>query len=107
MNYAQKKCIEKSLEMRVTKFQEQPKVLSVKTPWWRVVPSATYSCSAILDIKGEKTPITFVAERVGAFDGVKEAIKGEYNEDWEVNLGFWGWIGDDYHIKNIQIEANK
>lgn len=108
MHYAHKQCIEKALEMRVVKFQEQPKVVSVKVPWWDPIPPPpTYSCSAVLEINGKQTPITFDAERVGSFEGVSDVIKGENNEDWEANLGFWGWIGDDYHIKNIQMTVNK
>ena len=31
-------------------------------------------------------------------------INAELNNDWVENLGFWGWIGDDYHIRDVEVK---
>ena len=72
-------------------------VVSADVPWWKVLDhDVDYPCSATLKIGTKDVPVSFVAKRVT----LSNAMKG--GDDWEVNFGIWGWIGEDYHIANIK-----
>lgn len=72
-------------------------VVSADVPWWKVLDhDVDYPCSATLKIGEKDVPVSFVAKRVT----LSNAMKG--GDDWEVNFGIWGWIGEDYHIANIK-----
>lgn len=70
-------------------------IKSAEIPWWRAFNlNDDYPCSATLKIGSKEVPVSFVAKEVTLNDVLRD--------DWEVNFGIWGWIGDDYRIMDIK-----
>ena len=86
------KCIECALDMQCKKsYQGYQLVESVDVPWWNPVNTDGYDCSAKIMFAGGSKDIGFTAR-----------VTDLAADDWDVNLGFWGWIGDDYRIMNVK-----
>ena len=105
------KCVEAALEMRCKNVAGYQKVESVDVPWWNPFNSNGYDCSAKIAFSGGVKDVGFTAKKVRAIDLIMDVVelsdtrfrrKHHAVEDWDVNLGFWGWIGDDYIIMNIK-----
>ena len=95
-------------------------VVSIDVPMWNRFGSNKYDCSALIKTyQSDKiVNITFTARRVSGAEVLLDPviIKGDLNDakqkgigyfsndDWDVNWGFWGWIGDDYHIFNVEMK---
>ena len=90
------KCVEAALEMRCKNIAGYQKVESVDVPWWNPFNSNGYACSAKVAFSGGVKDVGFTAKRVRITD-----LAGD---DWDVNLGFWGWIGDDYRIIDVKAQ---
>ena len=89
------KCVEGALDMQCKKsYQGYQRVQSVDVPWWNPVNTDGYDCSAKVAFSGGIKDIGFTAKKARVTDLAAE--------DWDVNLGFWGWIGDDYRIMNVK-----
>lgn len=89
------KCVEGALDMQCRKnYQGYQRAESVEVPWWNPIPGAEYACSAKLVFNGGETDVSFTAKEARLSDLAAD--------DWDVNLGFWGWLGDDYRIMNVQ-----
>ncbi len=88
------KCVEGALEMHCKKNNQ--KVESVEVPWWNPLNDEGYACSAKVSANGKVADIAFTAKRLTLTDIAND------KDDWELNLGFWGWIGDDYRIFNVK-----
>lgn len=89
------KCVESALEMHCKKsYQGFQKVEAVEVPWWNPFNDDGYACSAKVVLGEKVADVAFTAKRATLSDFAKE--------DWEVDLGFWGWIGDDYRIINVK-----
>lgn len=89
------KCVEEALDMQFKKhYQGYQQVESVDVPWWIPFSNNGYECSAKVAFAGGTTDISFTAKRAHLHEVAED--------DWEVNLGFWGWLGDDYRIMNIK-----
>lgn len=133
-SYAHVKNVEKSLAMycqshHLPGYRE---IVSVDVPRWNMFAfgDATYPCSAKLKIarngqSDEIVDVTFMARPVSSIDVVKDvtvAVKAtdalakgkidvdtankmlDKSDDWDVNMGFWGWLGDDYHILDVKMK---
>lgn len=101
------KCVEGALEMRCKNLQGFTKVVSIDVPWWNPLSESDgYNCTAKLAFAQSEKDVEFVAKRVrivGALEDVAKAYSGQdVADDWEVNMGFWGWIGDDYRIQGLK-----
>lgn len=97
-------------------------IVSIDVPMWNRwrFGSSKYDCSAkIKTCQSDKiVNVTFTARRVsgtevlldpviikGDLNAAKQKGQGYFsNDDWDVNWGFWGWIGDDYHIFNVEMK---
>lgn len=123
-HYAHVKCVEKALEMQCKKINGFKSIKSVDVPWLTL--SREYQCSASLEFSSEVKDVVFFAKRVDAVELMKDAStvasaakalssgslteiekateKMEAADDWDVNLGFWGWVGDDYRIKDLRLK---
>ena len=89
------KCVEGALDMLCKKsYQGYQRVESVNVPWWNPVNIDGYNCSAKVTFSDGVKDIDFTAK--------KARITDVAADDWDVNLGFWGWIGDDYRVMNIK-----
>ena len=75
-------------------YQGYQRVESLDVPWWNPVNTDGYACSAKVVFSVGGKDIHFTAK--------KARITDIANDDWEVNLGFWGWIGDDYRIFGVK-----
>jgi len=87
---------------------------------WNRFGSNKYDCSAKIKTyqSGKIVNITFTARRVSGtevlldpviikddLNAAKQKGLGYFsNDDWDVNWGIWGWIGDDYHIFNVEMK---
>ena len=105
------KCVEAALEMRCKNVAGYQEVESVDVPWWNPFNSDGYDCSAKIAFSGGVKDVGFTAKKVRAMDLIMDVVelsdtrlrrKHHVAEDWDVNLGCWGWIGDDYIIMNIK-----
>ena len=106
-------------------------IVSVDVPRWDMLAfgSAKYMCSAKVKVARdgqaeEIIDMTFMARRVSDVEAIVEAADtvgaihisedvrnarkkeglGFSSDNWDVNMGFWGWIGDDYHIWDVKIK---
>ena len=95
-------------------------IVSIDVPMWNRFGSNKYDCSAKIKTyqSGKIVNITFTARRVSGTEVLLDPviIKGDLNaakqkglgyfsnDDWDVNWGIWGWIGDDYHIFNVEMK---
>jgi hypothetical protein len=96
-HFAHVKCVEGSLELYFkNKYKDFKQIESVDVSWWNPFGSERYACTAkVLTASGSRD-ISFEATRATMADVMKD--------DWEVNMGFWGWLGDDYRIMNIKVK---
>ena len=89
------KCVEAALDMHCkNSYQGFQKVEAAEVPWWNPFNEGGYACSAKVSLNGKVIDVAFTAKRATLSDVAKD--------DWEVNLGFWGWIGDDYRIIGVK-----
>ena len=120
------KCVEGALDMQCKKsYQGYRRVETVDVPWWNPFNSKGYSCSAKVAFADGIKDIVFTAKRVSGAELVKDAAtiavtakkatearsEGDLDDlnrkldevdNWDVNMGFWGWLGDDYRIMNVK-----
>ena len=90
------KCVEAALDMHFKHYQGYQKIESVEVPWWNPVNDDGYACSAKVALNDKTADVAFTAKKARLTDIAKD--------DWEVNLGFWGWLGDDYRIFNVNVK---
>ena len=91
------KCVEAALDMQCKKsYQGYQRVESVDVPWWNPINTDGYACSARVMFPSGGKDIVFTAKKARAIDLA--------SDDWDVNFGFWGWIGDDYRIFNVKLK---
>ena len=91
------KCIEASLEMQCKKrFCDYRKVVTIDVPWWHPFKNDGYPCFAKISCAAGDRDVSFIAKKVRIVDAAKD--------DWDVNLGFWGWLGDDYRIMDLKAQ---
>ena len=88
------KCVEAALEMRCKNVAGYKKIESVDVPWWNPANANGYDCSAKIAFSDGVKDVGFTAKRARVTDLAKD--------DWDVNLGFWGWLGDDYRIFDVK-----
>jgi hypothetical protein len=48
--------------------------------------------------------LTASGSRDISFEATRATMADVMKDDWEVNMGFWGWLGDDYRIMNIKVK---
>lgn len=90
------KCVEGALEMHCKRsYANFKQIESVDVPWWNPFSDEKYNCSAKLVFANETKDIVFVAKRASALNDLTK-------DDWDVNFGFWGWLGDDYRIFDVK-----
>jgi hypothetical protein len=90
------KCVEGALEMYCkNKYADVQQIESVDVPWWNPFGDDKYACTAKLSTLTGNCDI--------AFDAKKASVSDLMEDDWDVNMGFWGWIGDDYRIINVKV----
>ena len=128
--YAHVQNVEKAFTMMCERHLSGFKgVVSVDVPMWNRFGSNKYQCAAKIKVakegKSEETlDVTFVARRVSSVEVIKDVAYGagalkalndgkvdkaldrmaQVDDDWDVNMGFWGWIGDDYHIGDVEVK---
>ena len=91
------KCVEGALDMLCKKsYQDYQRVESVDVPWWNpnFISDVEYGCSAKIAFSDGVKDVGFTAK--------KARIADITADDWDVNLGFWGWLGNDYRIMNVK-----
>lgn len=90
------KCVEGALEMYCeNRYADVQQVESVEVPWWNPFGDDQYACTAKLKTQKGELNIDFNAKKARATDLMED--------DWDVNMGFWGWVGDDYRIMDIKV----
>jgi hypothetical protein len=91
------KCVEAALDIHCKKnCPGYQKIESVDVPWVNPFDPDGYACTAKIALQDKTADVAFTAKKARLSDLAQD--------DWDVNLGFWGWLGDDYRIFNVRMK---